>query len=351
MSQFNSPFSVDDEPLSESPVAVADAPTDEAVEQDLDNDTAIARAIPNVAGSADSADTETVGTPDLLDELARAMHDAAQTQFARMTANLERRRLRQVEAIVARASTETEDLKAELDADMRAIDGWAKAETEKIKLERMARIDARCDEHADMLQRETTIKEREIFAIEVAIDAHREELETFFTDLGRASDPARIASVAAAMPPLPPLGEIAEDARRAANSEFAPRDRADEARARPAADNGADVSEARLMAVMDPPGAAAEAPELGRPWDSVDARPWEQDALAEVEPTETLLDTEPTEASQTTQPSERPEVSLPSAAPEAQPASTGSTLLRAIASFRPMASNSAHLSEPTDREH
>lgn len=352
MSQFNSSFSVDDQPPGESPVAVADAAPVEELEQALDTGTAIAAATPGVAGSSDSPDIETVGAPDLLNELARAMHDAAQAQFARMTTELERQRLRQIEAIAGRASAETEDLTAELEADTRAIDAWAKAETEKIRLERMARIDARRDEHADMLQREATIKERKIFAIEVAIDAHRAELDTFFTDLGRATDPARIASVAAAMPRLPSLDEIAEDAHRAASAEFALRDRADDIRAQRTTDDEADVSESRLMAVMDPADASAETADA-RPWESADARPWEPVALAEVEPAEPAQATEsslPVEASQATEPSETPELSQPSVAPEAEPVSAGSTLLRAIASFRPMASNQSHPTEPPDKE-
>src|SRR6266540_5865075 len=80
---------------------------------------------------------------DLLGELARAMHTAATSQYERMNAELERRRGEQVEAINARAGSEAENVKSGSAADIETIDAWAKAETEKIKLERLRRIDAR----------------------------------------------------------------------------------------------------------------------------------------------------------------------------------------------------------------
>jgi hypothetical protein len=177
--------------------------------------------------TSDASATPTTG-PDaesthdaLLDELARAMHLAASSQYGRMNAELERRRTEHVEAIAARAAAEAQDLKAGSDADIGAIDAWAKAETEKIKLERLRRIDARREELAAQLERQETVKEREVFAIEVAVDAHRNEIDAFFGRMERESDPAAIAEVASTLPAFPPLAEIAENARRSAAAEFA----------------------------------------------------------------------------------------------------------------------------------
>jgi hypothetical protein len=161
------------------------------------------------------------GDGNLLSELARAMHAAATSQSQRLNADLERRRAEQVEAITQRASSETENLKADSEAGIGAIDAWAKAETEKIKLERLRRIDARREQLSAELGREETIKEREIFAIEVAIDAHRNEMELFFGRLERETDPSSIARVAATMPQFPSLGDVASQARRSATAEFA----------------------------------------------------------------------------------------------------------------------------------
>lgn len=161
------------------------------------------------------------GDDNLLGELARAMHAAATSQYQRLNTDLERRRADQVAAITDRASAETETLKADSETDIGSIDAWAKVETEKIKLERLRRIDARRERLAGQLEREETIKEREIFAIEVAIDAHRNEMELFFGRLERETDPSAIARIASTMPAFPLLNDVAEQARRSAAAEFA----------------------------------------------------------------------------------------------------------------------------------
>lgn len=244
---------------------------------------------------------------DFLGELARAMHTAAETQYERMTAELERRRAEEVDAIAARASSEVEKLKAGSEADIGDIDAWAKAETEKIKLARLRRIDARRERLASQLERHETIKAREVSAVEVAIDAHRTEIDAFFGRMERESDPATIARVAATLPPFPPLAKIAEEAMRGTDAEYASVD--EETEPAPAADDlGADsnVSESRLKAVMDPTASRGADGETARPWE---AEPY---AISEAAGPRVADETEP-------------------------PARVGASLLRAIPSIRPMA--------------
>ena len=277
---------------------------------------------------------------DLLGELARAMHLAATSQYERMNVELERQRAEQVEAIGARASADVEDLKAGSEADIGGIDAWAKAETEKIKLERLRRIDARRERLAGDLERQEAIKGREILAIQAAIEAHRSEVERFFGRLERETDPAAIARVASTLPAFPALDEIAETARHAATTESSTAETGDATastetdRATPVpaeeatpeadaeseviaggaeatgipieADAGATVSESRLMAVMDPDtshGVAAETP------------PWEAPYAVSV-----AAGTATAEAPQPLEPSSR----------------VGSTLLRTVRAIRPM---------------
>ena len=322
----------------------------------------LASASPDLAPeTVDAAPTEPVttalddGDDNLLGELARAMHAAATSQSQRLNADLERRRKEQVASIAERASTETENLKADSEADIGAIDAWAKTETEKIKLERLRRIDARREQLAAQLAREDTIKEREIFAIEVAIDAHRNDMELFFGRLERETDPSAIARIASTMPAFPSLGDVAEQARRSAAAEFA----TIEAQALPATASGvtaiasatanhedettpgadavgeggsgaaatatastdaeateaalADgsddelataVSETRLKAVMDPTASRGQGDT---------ARSWEEPYAVSVAAGTTAVEDEPA------------------------PVSVGSTLLRTVRSIRPMA--------------
>lgn len=255
---------------------------------------------------------------DLLGELARAMHAAATSQYERMNAELERRRAEQVDAIATHATAEAERLRAGTDSDIAAIDAWAKAETEKIKQERLRRIDGRKEELAAQLERQETIKQREVFAIEVAIDAHRSEIDQFFGRMERETDPTAIAQVASSLPPFPSLADIADEARRGASAEFESLDRGSGAASLPsAADAGAPalenapdalVTESRLMAVMDPEASHGES--------SLAAAPWEAPSVVSVAAGSGSTET----------------------APDAEAASRGgSTLLRTVRAIRPMA--------------
>jgi hypothetical protein len=292
------------------------------------------------ASSAEPAETATAvtgaagiepGHDDLLGEFARAMHVAATSQYERMNAELERRRAGQIEASAARASAEVDNVKATSEADIGAIDAWARTETEKIKLERLRRIDARREELAGQLERQDTIKEREVAAIQVAIDAHRSEIDLFFGRMERETDPATIALVASTIPPFPQLAEVAEAARRSAIAEFGGTATAEIATATPGVeatpsatveplaepgDADADatlsaaapeaVTESRLKAVMDP---TASQSGKGEP-----QRPWEAPAVVSVAAGSGDA----------------------AAAPEEAPSRVGSTLLRTVRAIRPV---------------
>lgn len=310
------------------------------------------------AVSPNGANREEPTHDDLLGEFARAMHQAATSQYERMNAELERRHAEQVERIAERAGTEVENLKAGSEADIGAIDAWARNETEKIKLERLRRIDARREQLGGQLERQDTIKEREVAAIQVAIDAHRGEIDLFFGRMERETDPATIALVASTIPPFPQLADVAEAARRSAAAEFsdeetvpsldvgditsaapaaaeapvaaAPSPETPDAAATPATAEleanapEAVVTESRLMAVMDPDAARAEDGEPPRPWEapyavSVAAGSGDADAPAS------------------------PEHDIPSR--------VGSTLLRTVRAIRPMSDRHEHKPDEGDAPH
>ena len=299
---------------------LASAPTDladETVDADLD---------PHVALAADAsvAAAGQPGNDDLLGELARAMHAAATSQYERMNAELERRRSEHVEQIAARASDEAERLRTATESDIAAIDAWAKAETEQIKQERLRRIEARREELSGSLDRQETIREQQVAAIEAAIDAHRAEMDEFFSRMERETDPAAIARVASSMPPFPSLADIADAARHnatgaspAAATLEATQDAEalDSAVPPPAAVTGTsigtEVSEQRLMAVMDPEAANGGV---------AATTPWEAPRAVSVAAGSSAV-----RAANATEPE-----------PEAH-GRVGSTLLRTVRAIRPMA--------------
>lgn len=320
---------------------------------DLANETGDAAATDPIMAGPNGDDV------NLLGELARAMHAAATSQYQRLNADLERRRTEQVAAITDRASTGTENLKAGSEADIGAIDVWAKTETEKIKLERLRRIDARREQLAAELGREETIKEREVFAIEVAIDAHRNEMDLFFGRLERETDPSAIARVASTMPAFPSLGDIAEQARRSATAEFAtiegqtapaPTAIASVEMVDPEAAAGAIEASADAAVTDDTTAVAALDAPAGA--ESTGAETGVGDATAvDIEPAAAVSESrlkavmDPSAAhgeGEPTQPWEQPHavsVAAGSGLAEEEPApmSVGSTLLRTVRSIRPMA--------------
>jgi hypothetical protein len=304
--------------------------------------------------TVDAAPTDpTMATPDdggddLLGELARAMHAAATSQYQRLNSDLERRRAEQVAAIAERASAGAETLKADAETDIGSIDAWAKVETEKVKLERLRRIDARREQLAAQLDREQTIKDREAFAIEVAIDAHRNEMELFFGRLERETDPSAIARVASTMPAFPSLDDVVEQARRTTAAEFATIEGqaaapSGVASSEPVDMNGdAEVTEVTFAdATTLEDSATVAKTELGTDDDAAaDLEPAaavsESRLKAVMDPAASRGETEPT------QPWEAPyavSVAAGAARAEDEPAqqSVGSTLLRTVRSIRPMA--------------
>ena len=194
------------------------------------------------------------GAPDdLLQELARAMHKAALARHRRMIADVAQLRSSQSEAIKARASGETDQLRLASESDIQQIDAWAQTATELIAAERVRRIDARRERLQAELARQGIIAERELMAVDVTLEDHEVALEAFFKRLETETDPTSIASLASAVPPLPSLSEVAEAARRHAMDEFAP---IDDALVDPtvieATATAAAVSPSPGVAVMDP---------------------------------------------------------------------------------------------------
>lgn len=153
------------------------------------------------AADANAAEPE---PDDLLGELSRAMRAAAATQHWRIAEELERQRTAQVEAIKARTGSEAEGLKKTSQHDIREVDAWAKTATELIAAERVRRIDARREKLQAELVRQDVIVEREVLAVEAAVESRQTELNAFFSRLEHESDPADIARLASSLPSLEP---------------------------------------------------------------------------------------------------------------------------------------------------
>ena len=248
--------------VAEPEVLAVDAVTDEALFGDAVTDEAL------FGDAGETTEAAAAEPDDLLGELSRAMHAAAGSRHLRIAEEIERQRAAQVEAIKMRAGSESDELKKTSKRDIGEVDAWAKTATELVAAERVRRIDARREKLQAELLRQDVIVEREVVGVEAAVEAHQAELDAFFALLERESDPAGIARLAASLPSLPSLSEAADAARRQAAAEFAllKEPAAGATVEDDTADDGAEVSTTRLMAVVG--ASSGNGTDVARPWES-----------------------------------------------------------------------------------
>ena len=178
---------------------------------------------PASVGAVEQPELAATDPSDLVGELTRVMHAAAESQHVRIAGELQRHRLAQVKAIKARATSVSAELKATSEHDAAEIDAWAKTASELIVTERARRIDGQRELFEAELMRQEVMVERKVQAVEAAVEAHQAELDAFFSQLKHESDPVGIAQLASSLPSFPSLTEAADAAMRQAAAEFTPR--------------------------------------------------------------------------------------------------------------------------------
>jgi hypothetical protein len=166
------------------------------------------REIASGAASIDNADGHTDAAPDFLADLARAMQAAASAQKKHIADVAEERKKAHIDAVHKRETTENEELREVSSQDIKGIEAWATAEIERIRLERQRRIAARKTELEQQLEQHHSTIESEIGAVEAAVVAYHQEVDSFFARLDVQSDPIAIAETARNLPPFPALETI-----------------------------------------------------------------------------------------------------------------------------------------------
>jgi hypothetical protein len=162
------------------------------------------------AGDYDSGFGSDDGSAFLAD-LARAMQLTAGAQRLRITEAADERRQAHIDAIRGREAAQTEELRELSERDVKGIESWATAEIERIRLERQRRIAARKTELERRLEQHHALVDREVAAVEAAVEAYRDEVDRFFGRLDVESDPIAIAREAGNLPPFPVLEVIGPD--------------------------------------------------------------------------------------------------------------------------------------------
>jgi hypothetical protein len=191
-------------PATEEIVESSDEAMASADEEVVD----VARAETEAADDAAAEHASTTSPDDagaFLGELVRAMRTTVGAERTRITADIERRRSEHIAAIQARRESEAQKMHELAADDLKAIDGWAAEERQRIQRERERRATELSDDLKKSLAEHGSRIDREVEGVEAAIAAHRLEVEAFFADLDRESDPVAIAQRAGQRPVFPTL--------------------------------------------------------------------------------------------------------------------------------------------------
>ena len=192
------------------------------------------------------------------DELARAMHAAAEHERLQIEASVDEDATVHVEKVRGRALAEAAELKRLAEDDVAGIRGWAKSEIERIRAEADVQIDERRERLEQHLINHATIIDGEVDRVSEAVEGYRHELDAFFVHLSEERDPTEIARLADTVPEPPDFEVIRAVARaeavdrlsRLESEEPGPVEASSEASA--ADESSVPADEPELVAVMDP---------------------------------------------------------------------------------------------------
>ncbi len=216
------------------------------------------------------------------DELARAMHAAAERERLRIEASVDDDATSHIEKVRGRALAEAGELKRLAEDDVTGIRSWAKSEIERIRGEADTQITERRERLEQHLIGHATIIDGEVDRVSEAVEGYRHELDVFFVQLSEERDPTEIARLADTVP-APPDFEVIRAVARAEAVDRLSRLETDDsspagAGAEPvvdvanssapaaSADSAGDASEGEreLVAVMDPALASTDEPAARR---------------------------------------------------------------------------------------
>jgi hypothetical protein len=166
---------------------------------------AIGDGVDQVAADGEPAPEQ---EPDLLVELATAMHTAAVRERERIEAAIAERLGERVEDLQARATSESDELRHLANEDIDRIEEWAAGEIDRIRREAHRRSEGRRAALDDSLSEHAITAEAEIARVARATSIYREQLDAFFVELDTTSNPAEIARLAGSVPPMPDLEDL-----------------------------------------------------------------------------------------------------------------------------------------------
>jgi hypothetical protein len=137
--------------------------------------------------------------------LVKAMREAAIASREETTARLQAEATARVEAIRARATTESTVIRKRADDDVIAIREWSKTEIARVRQETDDKIEARKSELGTEAERHTASVNRLVDEVQTTVSVFEADMDRFFKRLLAEDDPARLATLAEQAPDPPDL--------------------------------------------------------------------------------------------------------------------------------------------------
>ncbi len=157
----------------------------------------------------------------LMTDLAAAIRATTESARGQALAAVDADATRVTEAIRAGSTEGAQAIRLQSETDLASIKEWSKAEIARIREETDARIAARKTSLESELASHAAAVERRVGEVDRAVVRYRADMEAYVEGLAGVDDPARLATMAEAMPEPPALEALAKlDALNA--SPFAP---------------------------------------------------------------------------------------------------------------------------------
>lgn len=165
--------------------------------------------------------TQEVATPAPLSQVTRKPSRLMADLTAAILATTEAARDRALAAVEADATQVTEAIRAasmdgaeairrQAEDDLTAIKDWSKTEIARIREEAETKTETRKTTRESELTAHAAAVDGRVGEIQEAVTLYRTEMDAYFGNLASEDDPARLATMAEAMPEPPPLNALAD---------------------------------------------------------------------------------------------------------------------------------------------
>ena len=145
----------------------------------------------------------------LMADLTAAILATTETARDQALATVDADSTQVTEAIRAASTGGAEAIRRRSEGDLAAIKEWSKAEIARIREETEAKIGARKATLESELASHAAAVERRVAEVENTVAQYRSDMDLYFGNLATEDDPARLATMAEAMPEPPELDALA----------------------------------------------------------------------------------------------------------------------------------------------